>query len=89
MNLSDCTATIKVWRGSNILIDGKACSEVLYDAEKDESYCYYDVVEGDFPLTAAVGNIVNYKVMVEFIKDGYKENDLGFEWIVIPGPPSS
>ena len=89
-DLSACTATIKVWKNSTILIDGKACSTVTYDAEKDESYCYYDVVDGDIPLTAAIdGKGTNYWVMIEFIKEGYKENDLGFEWIVIPPPPSS
>ena len=95
LDLSACTAKIKVWRDSTLLIDGKACSVVTYDEEADESYCYYDVVDGDFPLTAAVeGKRTNYKVMVEFTKiigedTVYKEHDLGFEWIVVPAPPSS
>lgn len=90
LDLHLCTAKIKVWKDSTILIDGKACGSIMYDSDADESYCYYDVVEGDFPLSAAIdGRKTNYKVMVEFTKSGYKEHDLGFEWIVTPGPPSS
>lgn len=89
-DLSDCTATIKVWKGDTILIDGEACGSITYDSESDESYCYYTVADGDFPLTAAIeGKRTNYKVMVEFTKTGYKEHDLGFDWIVTPAPPSS
>lgn len=92
LDLSLCKARIKVWRNSTLLIDGKpdAGMTVTYDSDADESYCYYDVQDGDIPLTAAIeGKRTNYTVMVEFTKDGYKEHDLGFEWIVIPGPPSS
>lgn len=72
-----------------ILICEKVCSSVTYDAEADESYCYYDVDIGDFPLTAAIeGKKTEYDVMVEFTKSGYKEHDLGFKWIVHPAPPS-
>ena len=88
LDLSLCTAKIYVWKDAAYLIDGKACSEVTYDAENDESYCYYDVVDGDFPLTAAEDDIVRYKAMVEFVKTGSKEHDLGFTWIVYPAPPS-
>lgn len=88
LNLSDCTATIKVWKDSTILIDGKPCGSITYEAP--DSYCYYTVEDGDIPLTAAIeGKRTNYKVMVEFTKDGFKEHDLGFEWIVVPAPPSS
>ncbi len=90
LDLSLCTAKIYLWKGETLLLDGKACSTVTYDSDADESYCYYDVKDGDFPLTAAIeGKRTNYNVMVEFIKTGYKEHDLGFEWIVIPAPPSS
>lgn len=93
LDLSDCTAKIYVWRDSTHLLktgeeNGKACGTVTYDEGADESYCYYDVVDGDFPLTAAEDDKkTEYEVMVEFTKAGYKEHDLGFKWIVIPGPP--
>jgi len=71
-----------------LLIYAKACGTITYDAAEEESYCYYDVAVGDFPLTAAVGNRMTiYEVMVEFTKPGYKEHDLGFEWHVFPAPP--
>jgi len=90
LNLSVCAAKITVWRNSTLLIDGEACSEVTYDESANESYCYYEVAEGDFPLTAAVeGKRTNYQVMIEFTTTGYREHDLGFEWIVVPAPPSS
>lgn len=89
-DLSDCAAKISVWKNSTLLIDGKACSAVSYDGDKDESSCYYTVADGDFPLSAAVDDReTKYEVMVEFTKEGYKEHDLGFKWIVIPAPPSS
>lgn len=88
LDLSACTAKVKVWKGDTILIDGKACGSITY-ADGD-SYCYYTVADGDFPLGSAIdGKRTNYRVMVEFTKEGYKEHDLGFEWIVIPAPPSS
>lgn len=72
-----------------ILIFEKACGEITYDTEKDESYCYYDVVVGDFPLTAAVEERKTvYSAMVKFVKDGYQEHDLGFKWIVHPAQPT-
>lgn len=89
LDLSLCTAKITVWRDLTVLIDGKACGEVTYDAENDESYCYYDVADGDFPSTAAIdGKKTEYDVMIEFTKSGYKEHDLGFNWVVLPAPPS-
>lgn len=88
LNLSDCTASIKVWKGATLLIDGETCSDVTYD--DTDSHCYYTVKDGDFPLSTAVERKrTNYKVMIEFVKDGFKEHDLGFEWIVVPAPPSS
>lgn len=90
LDLSLCTAKIKVWRESTILIDGAACSAVEYSEANEESYVYYTVADGDFPSTAIIdGKRTTYQVMIEFTKDGYKEHDLGFEWIVIPAPPSS
>lgn len=90
LDLSLCTATIKVWREDTILIDGAACSAVEYSALTEESYVYYTVIDGDFPLTAIIdGKRTTYEVMIAFAKDGYKEHDLGFEWTVIPAPPSS
>ena len=90
LDLSLCTAKIYVWRNSTLLINGKVCSAVTYDSEADESYCYYDVEDGDFPLTTAIeGKRTNYDVMIAFTKTGFKEHDLGFEWIVVPAPPSS
>lgn len=87
-DLSACTATIKVWRDSTLLIDGEAMGTITYDSGEDESYCYYTVADGDFPLTAAVGGKkTEYEVMVEFTKTGYKMHDLGFKWIVHPAPP--
>lgn len=74
-----------------ILLYNKACGSITYDAAEDESYCYYDVVEDDFPLTAAVDERKTiYKAMVAFarIGDNYKEHDLGFNWVVHPAPPS-
>lgn len=90
VDLHLCTATIKVWRNSTLLVDEEDCTEVQYDSDEDESYCYYTVASGDFPSSAAIGGKRTiYKVMIEFTKDGYKEHDLGFEWLVVPGPPSS
>ena len=88
-DLSACTAKIKVWaEDDSLLIDGKDCSVVTYDAEEDESYCYYDVDDGDFPMGSAVNDdVTTYSVMVEFTKSGYKEHDLGFKWIVHRAPP--
>ena len=89
-DLSTCTATIKVWRNSTLLIDSKACGVITYDSEKDESYCYYDVEDGDIPIGSVVDDDVTpYKVMVEFTKSGYKEHDLGLKWMVHPAPPPS
>jgi len=89
LDLHECRARIKVWRGSTLLIDGKpdAGMEVTYHAGVDESRCIYHVLEGDIPLTAAGDDLTRYRVMVEFTKDGYKEHDLGFWWIVTPAPP--
>ena len=90
LDLSDCTATIDVWLGDTLLIDGQACGDVTYDETEEESYCYYTVADGDFPLTAIVDNRRTiYMVMVKFIKSGYVEHDLGFQWIVVPPPPTS
>lgn len=86
LDLSACTATIKVWRGSTILIDWKDCGSITYAG--GDSYCYYTVADGDIPLTAAVDDIVRYNVMVKFIKDGFQEHSLKFDWIVHPAPPS-
>jgi len=90
LDLSACKAKIKVWRGDTILIDEKpdAGMDVTYD--DPDSYCDYVVVDGDFPAAAIVeGKKTTWKVMVEFTKDGFKEHDLGFEWIVTPAPPEA
>ena len=89
LNLSGCTATIKVWQGSTLLFDESDCGTVYYDEDEDESYCYYDVVEDDIPTTAAVDDIERYSVMVEFISSGFQEHSLKFDWVVHPAPPSS
>lgn len=89
LNLSACTAKISVWKDSTYLFQDKSCSTVTYDSTNDESYCYFTPADGDFPLTAAVdGNITHYNTMVEFTRTGLKEHDVGFEWVVYPGPPS-
>lgn len=90
LDLSLCTAKMSVWKDSTYLFKDKDCGVVTYEPDKDESFCYYTVSEENFPLTAAVeGEITVYKAMVEFIKAGYKEHDLGFEWSVHPAPPVS
>lgn len=88
-DLSACIAKIKVWgEDDSLLIDGKACSEVTYDPVADESYCYYDVEDGDFPIGSAIDDdVTTYNVMIEFTKSGYKEHDLGFKWVVHRAPP--
>lgn len=89
LDLSSCTAKIKVWKGSPPLIDGKVCTSVIYDESADESYCYYEVKDEDIPLSAAIdGKTTEYNVMIEFTKTGFKEHDLGFKWTVFAAPPS-
>ena len=88
VDLSLCTATIKVWKDSTILIDYKACGTVTYDSDKDESSCYFTPADGDFPLSSAIdGKKTEYDVKVRFIKTGFQEHDLGFLWVVHPAPP--
>lgn len=92
LNLSDCTATIKVFRGDTLLIEDKPETpmDVTYDAVNKYSYCDYTVLDGDFPAAAIIDDaITTWKVMVEFTKGDFKEHDLGFDWIVVPAPPSS
>jgi len=89
LDLSLCTAKMSVWRNSTYLFQDKDCGVVTYEPDKDESFCYYTVSDGNFPSTAAVdGRKTEYECMVEFTKAGYKEHDLGFKWIVYPAPPS-
>lgn len=87
LDLSGCTATIKVWKDSTLLFDESACGTVYYDEDEDESYCYYDVADGDIPTTAAENDIVRYSVMVEFTSEGFQEHSLKFDWVVHPAPP--
>ncbi len=86
LDLSDCTATIDVWLDDDLLIDGEDCSAVTYDGT--DSYCYYTVADGDIPLAAIIEDRRTvYMVMIKFVKAGYKEHDLGFQWLVVPPPP--
>jgi len=87
LDLSACTATIKVWSDSMPLIDDKACGAVSYDEGEEESYLYFDVEDGDIPSTAAVSDIVRYNVAIKFVDDGYNVHSLKFVWIVHPAPP--
>lgn len=87
LDLSTCTATISVWSDSTALIEDDACGTVYYDEDEDESYCYYDVVDGDIPSTAAEDDIVRYNVAIKFTKSGYNVHTLRFVWIVHPAPP--
>jgi hypothetical protein len=69
------------------MIADKACSLVYYNAVGGESYCFYTVEVGDFPVTAAIGNArTEYQVSIEFTKAGFKEHSLEFKWIVYPAP---
>jgi len=90
VDLSLCEAKIKVWKGSTILIDYKACGTVTFDSDKNESSCYFTPADGDFPLSAAIDDEVTvYEVMVKFFKTGFQEHCLKFEWTVHPAPPPS
>jgi len=89
MDLNGCVAKLYVWQNSTYLIEGKPCGDVVYDSAEDESYCYYVVADGDFPSSAAIdGKKTEYDARVAFTRAGYKEHDLGFKWLVHPGPPA-
>lgn len=88
IDLHACKARIKVWRNETLLIDGKPDDGMDVTYADGDSYCDYQVLSGDFPLTAAIdGKKTEYDVMVEFTVEGFKEHDLGFKWIVHPAPP--
>jgi len=90
LNLSDCKAKVKIWKGSTILIDylPEAGLDVTYDSDADESYCDYRFLADEIPLSAAIdGKKTEYDVKVRFTKTDFQEHDLGFKLIVHPAPP--
>ena len=87
IDLSSCTAAIKIWKHRTLMVTDRACSAVTYDATTGNSSCSYTVVAGDLPITAAIGNEeTEYQVSIQFTKAGFKEHSLEFKLIVYPAP---